>query len=116
VLAVDAKNVKALFRRGKAHAALKEFEKAKQDLSAALQLENSPEIKQELKSVEALEQKVTASEKKLYSNLFNQLSKEPLYKPEEEPSGTKMKKCSICGEEVEEIQLARHVIKKHSQK
>jgi hypothetical protein len=33
-----------------------------------------------------------------------------------EPGKPPKAKCRICGEEVDQIQLARHIIKKHSEK
>ena len=55
------------------------------------------------------------TEQNFYGSMFSKLDKSPsLYdKPAEKPG---MKKCTICGEEMEEIQWARHVIKKHGSK
>ena len=47
--------------------------------------------------------------------MFNKLKEEKgLYEETPPDTAPKMVKCSICSEEIEEIQYARHVIKRHS--
>jgi tetratricopeptide (TPR) repeat protein len=120
-LEIEPKNVKALFRRGKSYSAINEPEKAVNDLNLAFELDaNDPQIRNELRAAQAKLKEYRKREKEVYSGIFSQLKEQSktegsLYedaKPEPPP----MKKCSICGEEVEEVQYARHVIKKHSQK
>jgi tetratricopeptide (TPR) repeat protein len=106
--------VKGLFRRGKAYQLINELEKAKEDFTKALEHDkNNTELKTEL---HLLREKMNASKKneqKFYGGMFEKLDKAPsLYK---EPENT-LKKCTICGEEMEALQWARHVIKKHGDK
>jgi len=121
-LELDSKNVKALFRRGKAYSNVNENEKAKSDLVLALQLDPSAsEAQQELRKVEENIVANTKKEKQFYGGMFNKLNEDSkkegsLYKdipPEPEP---KTKLCKICNKEIETIQWARHMIKKHSKK
>ncbi|XP_071949108.1 peptidyl-prolyl cis-trans isomerase FKBP4-like [Antedon mediterranea] len=55
-LAVDPKNVKGLYRRGQAYTAINEFEKAKEDLNHALELE--PKNKAVITQMKALNSKI----------------------------------------------------------
>jgi len=75
-LDVDTKNVKALYRRGQAHSGSGEFEKAKEDLTEAVQLSpNSKEIRLELeqlkKNIAAYKQK----EKEMFAGVFDKMKK-----------------------------------------
>ncbi|XP_033115687.1 peptidyl-prolyl cis-trans isomerase FKBP4-like [Anneissia japonica] len=70
-LEIDSKNVKGLYRRGQAYMALNEFEKAKEDLKYALQLEpkNKPIIKQ-LRVLDSKIKEHRAQYKKGMSKMF----------------------------------------------
>lgn len=121
VLANEPDSAKAHFRLGKALAGTDDLDEAKKELEQALALEDLGEIRRELKLVE---QRLRAHEKKqqqFYGKLFAKLGDDKsgaggLYTPEEIAAANKpvFKKCNLCDEQVEEVQMARHVIKKHS--
>jgi len=114
VLELDKNNVKALFRLGKAQAALNEDNPLETLLKAA-KIQNSKEIQDEIKAVKQQLAKQENKDKRVYSQMFSKLKGEGHLYEGVEPAKNK-KKCNICGEEVDEVQYARHVIKKHSDK
>ncbi len=110
------KNSKAFFRRGKAQLELKNIDESLEDLQKAAELEPlNASITTEISKAKKELDKLNEKQKVVYSGMFSKLKqdKEDLYQPEPEP---KTKKCTICNEEVETVQYARHVIKKHSSK
>jgi len=122
VIEADPNNLKALFRRGKAYSAMNDNEKAKEDLTKAMTIDKTDsEIRQELAKVKEKLLHSKKKEQQFYGGIFDKLSKpkdgeEGLYadaQPEPEP---KTKLCRICNEEIETVQWARHVIKKHGKK
>jgi len=115
---LESNNIKALFRRGKCYTNIGEYDNAKEDLVKASRLasvEVINDIKIEQHRLEELITKSQNKEQHMYKQIFDSLKKdEALYanvSTKEEP-----KTCSICGEKVEAIQYARHMIKKHSKK
>jgi FK506-binding protein 4/5 len=115
VLELDPDNPKALYRQAKAFNGEGEHIKAKENLLKAFQRVHSPEIQNELQLTNQLLDRQQYKEKKVYSEVFNKLREDGLY-TDAEPGKPPKAKCRICGEEVDQIQLARHVIKKHSDK
>lgn len=132
MLARNPNNVKALFRRGRALARLKEYDRALSDLRQASQLDaTDAEIRSELARVQAAaaaaDQQVRDSclcpkmylirspglqSARMFKAAFS--AGEPLY--DASASEPTRDKCSICGEMVDRVQMARHVIKRHSSK
>lgn len=111
-LAIDPQNPKGLFRRGKAHTALKDWDEAVEDLRAANAIDPSnTQIKKELAFAREKQLVSKKKEQQFYGGIFSKLEAQ---KNEKElyPEPT-TKTCTICKEEVETIQWARHVIKKH---
>lgn len=114
MLALDSRNVKALFRQAKALYQLSEFSDAKKRVFELLKVESgNSEARHLLEEIKKKEEIVNKQQKQIFSNIFN--GNDQLYSNEEIAAlqQPKTKKCSICGEEVDAIQLARHVIKKH---
>ena len=77
-LAIDAKNIKCLFRRGKCHATMGALDEAKADFDQILSLE--PDNREAVRELHALKQKFKEhdkKEKKKFAGMFNKLSAEP---------------------------------------
>jgi FK506-binding protein 8 len=71
VLDKQPKNVKSLFRLGQAYLGDKNFDKAKETLLQAQELDPEDKgIQNELKKVKAKEEEIQKSEKNLYSKMF----------------------------------------------
>ncbi len=124
--------MKGLFRRAKAYNSIAEYEKATDDLTRVLSIEKSnTEARQELARAREGLAEARKKEKNFYGSIFNKLSASPpstntnnnnqnqyggLYSDKVGEPEPKTKKCNLCGEEVDTIQWARHIIKKHSTK
>ena len=91
-LALDPNNVKALFRRGTAHAQLGMLDEAKADLDKVLdeQPYNNDALK-ERRALKALFQAQRAKEQKKFAGMFDKLQSE------EDPSGQRPGAASIAG-------------------
>lgn len=78
VLESDANNVKALFRRGKAHLELNNCDKARTDLIAAIKLSpNDKALRDEYQRLQAKEADQARQAKSVFKNIFeNDLSEE----------------------------------------
>jgi len=75
-LDIDNKNVKAIFRKGQAHALNGEFEKAKEDLMEAARLSpKSAEIRQELEKLKKNISAYNQKEKQMFSGVFDKMKK-----------------------------------------
>lgn len=71
VLAVDANNTKALFRRGKANGAAQEWEAGSKDLKRLLEIDpNNADAARELNDIQMAMKKHEAQQKARYANLF----------------------------------------------
>lgn len=123
VIKKEPKNIKALFRRGKAYGMINDLDKALEDLSKALDLDpNNQEIKRELNARKVDLETAKKKEKQFYGGLFKKLSEESkgsdssLYQDKKFEEEQKTKRCTICNQEVDAIQWARHVIKYHGTK
>jgi len=128
VLRLDEDNTKGLFRRGKARKELGHYEEAMDDFKKCLELTKKAgggggtvkNIHKEMQELKPLIKKVNEKSDKFWKGTFDKIQEEELYTKEdikeimEDDKRSRMRKCHICGEEVEDIQLARHVIKKHS--
>lgn len=114
----DANHAKSLFRRGRAYLSTGKYEEARADLRRAAEVEpNDKEIKSELKRLEDLLSRMQMKEKTFAQNMVQGIkeAKGPLV-PERPPDPEEQfTKCNICGNKVEKVQLARHVIKAHSE-
>jgi tetratricopeptide (TPR) repeat protein len=76
-LVIEPKNVKALFRRGKAHHNDKNLDAAEADLEAALRVEpNNAEVVQELQRVREKMKAHKQKEKQKFAGFFDKLSDE----------------------------------------
>lgn len=72
VLAIDSKNIKALYRRAQANISMKDLEQAKVDLQLALQIApDDKAIRNEMIVVKKLLEEQKKQEKIIYSKLFN---------------------------------------------
>jgi len=120
-LKLNPNNVKVLYRRSKAHSALKEFDESKLDLESGLKLEpNNEELKRELTMINQQLNFANKKQKQFCSRMFEALEKqdslytdEDIKRSREEHRKATMKYCASCDVDVEEIQWARHVIKYH---
>jgi len=118
---LDANNTKGLFRRGKSYFHLNELEKAMEDFTKAISLDSSDlQVRQELTKVKEQLKNTKEKEKTFYGTMFTKLSeqetKESLYGDKISESESPTKLCTICNEQVDKIQWARHIIKKHGNK
>ena len=76
-LALDPKNVKALFRRGKCYAQLNALDEAKADLDAVLSLEpGNNDAKRELQALKSRFASHRKKEQKKFAGMFDKLSAE----------------------------------------
>ena len=76
-LAIDPKNVKALFRRGKCYAQLNALDEAKADLDAVLSLEpGNNDAKRELQALKSRFASHRKKEQKKFAGMFDKLSAE----------------------------------------
>lgn len=72
-LEIDPNNVKGLFRRAQAHAALKEYDEAKKDLLDALKIDpTNTDIRNEFARVKQQYDEYKKQQSKVYSNMFGQ--------------------------------------------
>jgi len=117
VLEIEPENAKALFRLGLAHKELQQYESAILQLSKAADILFDPLIQKELTECKKLHKEREEREKVAYTGMFNKLGKEEglggLY-ADAEPGKPPKWKCHYCGEEMDQVQQARHIIKKHS--
>jgi tetratricopeptide (TPR) repeat protein len=96
-LDIDPKNIKALVRRGKAHIELDDWESARQDLNAALEIEpNNADVKKEFARLNKKIADQNAKDKRTFKGLFEKLSKM------EEKEQPKEEKKEVNGEKKEE--------------
>jgi len=111
-LAIDRSNAKALFRRAKSRAQIGDFQEALADLEQADQL-GAPkaEVQSERTEIHMQSREVEQKQRQQFANVIQKLAEQP--RPKSPP---KLVKCRLCDEMLEEVQLARHVIKKHSSK
>jgi len=114
VLEVDENNVKAIFRLALAHKELQQYESAIQELTKAADIQNTKDIQKELTECKKLNKEKLDREKEAYTGMFNKLGKEEGLYEGVEPGKPPLWKCHYCGEEMQEIQKARHIIKMHS--
>jgi transcription initiation factor IIE alpha subunit len=88
----------------------------KKTLLRAAEIKNTKEIHDLFEEVRQLEGEYNNSSTQLYEGIFNEINTEGgLYK-DQKPEPPAIVKCPECGEQVEEKQLARHTVKKHTPK
>jgi len=111
----DPRHVKSLWRLAKAHREQDEFDLALQHLQQAQGLSDTKEIRNEIATVQKLRAEKNKAEQKAFGGFFNRLGSEGLYEEGKNftAPGPKMWKCNFCGEEMDAVQQARHIIKKH---
>jgi len=97
-----------------AHKELQQYESAILQLSKAGEIQYSKEIQKELTECRKLFKEKLKREKEAYKGMFNKLGKEEGLYEDAEPGKPPKWKCHYCGEEMDEIQKARHIIKMHS--
>mmetsp|Transcript_34400 Transcript_34400/g.96994 ORF Transcript_34400/g.96994 Transcript_34400/m.96994 type:complete len:384 (+) Transcript_34400:162-1313(+) len=124
VLAVEPHNVKGLFRKGKAYYAQRRCEEARDAFQLAL-LHAPPDgteaaaLRKHLSTVEKALAIQTKKSDKLFGNLMGAGLRQQLYtdddieRERELEKQARLRKCKYCGKEVEDVQMARHVIKYH---
>ena len=91
-LALDADNVKALFRRGKCHAALNAIDEAKEDLDRVIELQpDNKDAVRELRALRGAFEKQRKKEQRKFAGMFERLQDEEQAEPSsaagEEPFG-----------------------------
>jgi len=90
--------------------------KAKKSLIKAAKIKNTKAISELYEEVKKLLDDYNQKSKKLHKGIFNKIeTTEHLYE-DAQPEPPRKVKCPQCDEEHEEIQLARHIIKKHTEK
>jgi len=98
-----------------AHKGLDQFESAIENLNVALKIkEDAKEVQAELTKCKQLHKEKLNREKSVYSGMFKKLGKEEGLYEGVEPGKAPRWKCHYCGEEMDQVQQARHIIKKHS--
>eukprot|EP01129_Flabellula_baltica_P001964 TRINITY_DN1184_c0_g1_i4.p2 TRINITY_DN1184_c0_g1~~TRINITY_DN1184_c0_g1_i4.p2 ORF type:complete len:106 (-),score=22.19 TRINITY_DN1184_c0_g1_i4:35-352(-) len=96
--------------------AMAEYKEAKKALIRASKIKHTQAIKNEFNEVKELLKKQKEKERDTFQGVFKKIEEtEHLYE-DAQPEPKKMETCTICGEQVEPIQLARHMIKKHTDK
>jgi hypothetical protein len=98
---------------------LNELDKASDDITKAISLNPSDsQLKAEMSKLKKLKEDSQHKEKKFYGGIFNKLSEhtteDGLYADKKPEPSTRL--CTICNQQVEKIQWARHVIKMHGAK
>lgn len=121
-LELDESNPKALWRYAKALRGQDQYEEAIKCLQKA---EATVEVQKELEALKLLKAKKDKADQQVrclfpsklilqaFGGFFNKLGSEGLYEGKA-PEGPLQWKCHLCGEEMDQIQQARHIIKKHS--
>eukprot|EP01127_Copromyxa_protea_P015298 TRINITY_DN4384_c0_g1_i2.p1 TRINITY_DN4384_c0_g1~~TRINITY_DN4384_c0_g1_i2.p1 ORF type:complete len:376 (-),score=67.82 TRINITY_DN4384_c0_g1_i2:9-1007(-) len=109
-LEIEPQNSKALWRYSRAYRGVDDYLSAMRVLSKA---DPTPEITKELQTLQILQAQKDKRDQKVFGGFFDKLGSEGLYE-EKKPSGPPQWKCHLCGEEMDQIQQARHIIKKHS--
>jgi tetratricopeptide (TPR) repeat protein len=112
-LDIDPNHVKSLYRMSKVHSALIDYDAALKVLLEAQKITDTKEIQKEIILVKKSISEKAASDKKAFGGFFNKLEGEGLYEGVE-PKAARWT-CHECGEEMDEIQKARHFIKKHGE-
>jgi len=116
VIELDPTNVKAHFRLAKSYRATDDFETALKVLTTASSISNTKDIQKEIAEVKNLLAEQIQRQKKQFGGMFavkdgNSLGLYDDVKPEPPAKW----KCDMCGEEMDPIQKARHIIKKHGE-
>jgi len=96
-----------------------QFETAIEYLDQALKINqkiqaDTKEIQVQIAKCNQLHKEKLARETPLYTGIFNKLNKEEGLYQGVEPGKPLRWKCHYCGEEMDQIQQARHIIKMHS--
>lgn len=112
MIEIEPESLKAYFRMAQACNCLQEYDDALEYVNKALEIGGDNKTIKKLKDKIVKASKVhKRKEKQAFGNIF----KEEIYAGVDLSKPT-MVKCTICNEEVEQIQLARHTIKKHTSK
>jgi FKBP-type peptidyl-prolyl cis-trans isomerase len=126
VLADDARNVKALFRRGQANVKLARWTAAHEDFEAALGLLADGDqvtraaIEKTMRSVAPHVERVKQKDRLQFGGLFERAEAAELYTDESielrhrSDVEERMRECPFCHKRIDGIQYARHIIKFHS--
>jgi len=115
-LDIDPINYKALLRLARAQKERSDYTEAKKTLVRTSKVKNTKEVHDLFEDIKKLDGNYQDSSTKLYENIFQDIKEEGgLYK-DQKPEPPAMVECSICGEKMEEKQLARHTVKKHTEK
>jgi len=110
---VDPQNPKGYFRLAKTLRGIDDFEGAIRQLEKALEISPAnKDVQTEIAEVKALLKEQIHRQKKAFSGMFDRAS-EGIY-ADAKPAGPEKWKCNYCGEEMDAIQQARHILKKHS--
>ena len=124
VLEHDPTNTKAQYRLAKVLSLRNEFEEAEKLLRQVLEVENTPAMRRELALVQRELKRIEQQQRQQFGGMFDRLATEQggLYQEQdikkrlEDERQSRMRKCTICDIEVEDVQYARHMIKAHSSK
>lgn len=112
-LQLDPHHVKSMWRMSKVHFALVEYDSSLSSLLEAQKLTNTAEIQKEILVVKKAIAEKKEQDKKAFGGFFNKLGAESLYEGVEAKPARWT--CHVCGEEMDDIQKARHYIKKHGE-
>eukprot|EP01126_Amoeba_proteus_P056311 TRINITY_DN7060_c0_g2_i1.p1 TRINITY_DN7060_c0_g2~~TRINITY_DN7060_c0_g2_i1.p1 ORF type:complete len:275 (-),score=64.45 TRINITY_DN7060_c0_g2_i1:67-891(-) len=112
VMELDPNNIKALWRYAKSYRAQDQFDEALRYLNLAYSLQPTDELKKEIDVVKVLKVRKDQSDQQAFGGFFDKLNA-GLYEGQA-PAPPPRWKCHLCGEEMDDIQKARHIIKKHN--
>jgi len=112
-LEIDTNHVKSLWRLSKVHYALIDYDLCLKTLLAAQQITDTKEIQKEIFMVRKAIVQKKESDTKTYGGFFNKFGAEGLYEGVEAKPARWT--CHVCHEEMDDIQKARHYIKRHGE-
>jgi hypothetical protein len=116
-LVANPKHAKSLWRLALVHKELNQFESALKRLEEAKQCATETELKSIEKDITdtlKLQKEQNNRDKTMWTGILNAAQKGKALYEGVEPGKPEMWKCNYCGQEMEQIQQARHIIKMHS--
>lgn len=116
-LSNDPRNAKALYRMAVCLKNQQKVDEALEYAGKARGVLDGKEVRQLIVQLKDLKKDQDGKSAKAYKNIFD--NKTPVYDDEyvkkqvADAQAAKLTECTVCGEKMDKIQLARHIIKKH---